>query len=78
MHKNEVFFFNPIALRKAKILYNFGLFECNIGLSRSNKLLTRKEKKSLRFSLKTSSLFIPMAKRGYQREHVFVCNFLSF
>ena len=24
--------FNPIALRKAKIIYNFGLSECNIGL----------------------------------------------
>ena len=23
------FFFNPIALRKAKIVYNFGLSECN-------------------------------------------------
>ena len=23
------FFFNPIALRKAKIIYNFGLSECN-------------------------------------------------
>ena len=22
-------FFNPIALRKAKIVYNFGLYECN-------------------------------------------------
>ena len=26
---NSIFHFNPIALRKAKIVYNFGLSECN-------------------------------------------------
>ena len=26
------FYANPVALRKAKIAYNFGLSECNIGL----------------------------------------------
>ena len=33
MNKNQIrvvgFVFNPIALRKAKIVYNFGLSECN-------------------------------------------------
>ena len=27
---NSTFHFNPIALRKAKIVYNFGLSECNM------------------------------------------------
>ena len=26
---NILYFFNPIALRKAKIVYNFGISECN-------------------------------------------------
>ena len=30
----QLFIFNPIALRKAKIANNFGLSECNIGLKR--------------------------------------------
>ena len=29
MEKNQDQSFNPIALRKAKIVYNFGLSECN-------------------------------------------------
>ena len=28
-HGGESTYFNPTALRKAKIVYNFGLFECN-------------------------------------------------
>ena len=30
--KQCLYFFNPIALRKTKIVCNFGLSECNIGL----------------------------------------------
>ena len=64
MHFKGFFFFdmNPIALRKAKIVYNFGLSECN-----------RVQRKIIVLSKDTKIIFFAIFSYFFQLSKVGIC-----